>query len=230
MNKNKRSIAFAFVLILQSLYADSIPFRVFSVNSRLDDWVYFSNEKRVEISVPSHRRSGIYKYEGEREIHFYSKKTKLFSEKIRPVVTASIPKNCKNPLILFLSNETKTQFKVFVFNDGLDQLKIGSGRFVNLSDQALILVLGDSLDEKIKIDAYKDHFMYFDQKSVNVRIRMANVIDDKMNKAMDSRIFPLSTHRDLYFIYPVEGKRKGLVRLKILREHGLTAQRILSGG
>ncbi len=91
--------------------------------------------------------------------------------------------------------------------------------FVNLSGHPLILLLDAGTQERLELASFKSHIHGFAPESLNVGLRIASHMDDGLYKGMNTRIFPVRTHRDIYFIYAIGEGETGEVRMRLLREH-----------
>jgi len=199
-------------------------FRAISLDQPINDLALVTGDTLVDFEIPSHRRSQAYLYQGDRVMKFVKKGTPVPEEGIATLpVIMQVPVNSSlvNPLYIFYPKvgEEDAAYGVFSVEDSPGRWGGGETLFVNLSPYPLLLLLGEDGVERVELQPQGTLIHSFEQESVNVRVRVAAFVDDAVHKGMDTRIFPASTHRDLYFIYPLKKGDTGNVRMRLLREH-----------
>ena len=187
-----------------------------------------SQEGLIELDIPTHRRSKAIHYTGPRLLRFADKNDYSLEEQ-SPTIEAKvfITKNIQQPLLIFTQDKTGSaqKYKIFVVEDSIERLPGGAAMFINLTPYPLVLLLGESKDKRIELKPSGRRIHKFKDENVNLRVRIASYAEDIVRKGIDTRIFPLSSHRDLYFIYPIEADEPGRVRMRILRENEISAKR-----
>ena len=203
-------------------------FRTISLQDPIDDLALLTDGAVIDLDIPSHRRSKSVVYRGSPVMRFIKQGSALPDQASALTATLEVPvaMHLENPLYVFYPKASG--YGVFAVEDSLEQLSGGACMFVNLSAHPLILLLDAGTDERLELAPFKSHIHGFAPESLNVSLRIASHMDDGFYKGMNTRIFPVRTHRDIYFIYSLGASHPGKVRLRLLREHEGAALRAYS--
>jgi len=205
-------------------------FRAISLDEPISDLALVNEAEVTDFFVPSHRRSTVMTVDSQQGLRFVESGSVVPEAGVSALPTllqVPVAENLANPLYIFYPNPESgpAPYGVFPIEDNHNRFTGGMSLFINLSPYPMVLLLGDQSDERIELNPLQKHLHEFEEDSVNVRLRIATYASDSVQKGMDTRVFPVPTHRDIYFIYPVGGDGPGLVRMRLLREHGNAAKR-----
>jgi hypothetical protein len=194
-------------------------FRTISLQDPIDDLALLTDGAVIDLDIPSHRRSKSVVYQGSPVMRFIEQGRTLpdSASAFTATLEVSVAMHLENPLYVFYPKASG--YEVFAVEDSVEQLSGGSCMFVNLSDHPLILLLDAVEQERLELAPLESHIHGFAPESLNVSLRIASRTDDGLYKGMNTRIFPVRTHRDIYFIYSLGPSHPGEVRLRLLREH-----------
>lgn len=201
-------------------------FRAISMEGAISELALISDGELIDCKIPSHRRSKAIVAQGEETLRFVLSGTVIPEggvDAIPVVVEAPIAEQFSRPLYVFYPRGDA--YGVFAVEDSLNKIGGGMGMFVNLSPYPMVLLLGAEAKDQVNLDPRETRIHEFGEGSLNVRLRIATLSNDEAKKGMDTRVFPASTHRDIYFIYPAVEGEDGMVRMRLLREHVNAAQR-----
>lgn len=204
------------------------PIRAISFDGAISNIGVVSEGKLIELDIPTYRRSKTIHYTGPPLVRFINKAAYIEGQPLpESLAEMRIPKHIKQPLFLFTKNKNGSgkKYNVLVIEDSVHRLPGGSAMFINLSPYPLVLLLGESKKQRIELKPKGRRIHKFKEGNINLRVRIASYAEDAVRKGIDTRIFPLETHRDLYFIYPIESGEPGRVRMRILRENEASAKR-----
>lgn len=225
----KRILYIVFILIFVNTFGEfnclaqetlvRSTFRTISLEDQIDDLALLTDEAVIDLDIPSHRRSKSVVYQGSPVMRFIEQGSALPDQASALTVMLEVPvaMHLENPLYVFYPKAS--DYGVFAVEDSLEQLSGGSCMFVNLSGHPLILLLDAGTQERLELASFKSHIHGFAPESLNVSLRIASHMDDGLYKGMNTRIFPVRTHRDIYFIYAIGEGETGEVRMRLLREH-----------
>lgn len=214
---------------LSLLHAQDVirtDFRMLSLEGGLEDVALVSAEGLIEVKVPSFDRSTVIRYQGEPRLRFV-RKSEFVPEGPRPksLFEVDLSAGVKNPLIIVATSVEGHDFpyQAMVLPDNLEELPGGSSYFINASPYP-IAVLFDQGKEPVKMHPRAAFKRSFDEGTHNIRVRIASYADGEVRKGLDSRIYPLPIHRDIYFIYARQGGSAGRLMIRRLREHQSSAE------
>ena len=213
-------------LCAQELY--SVQFRAFVIGQSIEKSSVLCNEGEQTLRIPNSRRSQVINYTGERTIQFFNQAS-ASGVAGPPIASVKIPGHIQKALLIFIEKpNAPSTYAVKAYDDSLTTLNGGSTMFVNLSRTPMTVLLGEDGKTRVKLDSWGSTVHHFEQSSVNVRTRIATLVDDQVKKGMDTRIFPLKKFRDICFIYPNDRNQLGRVQMRLLRESMTTAQTAFS--
>ncbi|NQY33163.1 MAG: hypothetical protein HRT56_08335 [Coraliomargarita sp.] len=214
--------------------AGAHSFRAISLDAPIDEFALVSGGSVANCMIPSHRRSKLLVVEGQQSLRFVARDSVVPEAGVAALpILLEVPLavGFANPLYIFYPNSRVggARYGVFPIEDNPARFEGGMSLFVNLSPYPMVLLLGDEADTRIELEPKQTHLHEFEENSLNVRLRIATYAADAIQKGMDTRVFPAATHRDVYFIYPVIEEGEGMVRMRLLREHGNAARRAYAG-
>jgi hypothetical protein len=205
-------------------------FRAISLDTPIDDLSLISGQELVDFHIPSHRRSKVAAVGEGGALRFVARGSVIPVEGVDalPVLLeVPIASGFANPLYIFYPSAGNggAPYRAFAIEDSPARFKAGMSIFVNLSPYPMVLLVGEDAEERIQLAPRQTDQYRFTEDSVNVRLRIATYSDGDVQKGMDTRVFPVATHRDIYFIYSAGVGEAGMVRMRLLREHANAAQR-----
>jgi hypothetical protein len=206
-----------------------VDFRMLSLGAPLEDLGLLSAEGMVELEVPSFERSDMVTYKGDALLRFI-KKSEFVMDRPLPssLFEVRIPDTIKNPLVIVTKTVDGHRFsyQAMVLPDNLDALPGGSSYFINASPYP-VAILFDQSQEPVKLAPNAAFKRAFNESAHNIRVRIASYAEGEVRKGLDSRIYPLPIHRDIYFIYARSGGSAGRLMIRRLREHEDVAKRYI---
>ena len=203
-----------------------VDFRMLSLGAPLEELALVSADGIVEVEVPSFNRSDVITYKGQTLLRFIRKSDYVLGQPLpKSLFEVDLSENLKNPLLVVSSAIKGHEFpyQCMVLPDDLQALPGGSSYFINASPYP-IAILFDESKEPVKLRSRGAVKRSFDEGSHNIRVRIASYAEGEIRKGLDSRVYPLPIHRDIYFIYAHQGAASGRLMIRRLREHQSSAE------
>jgi hypothetical protein len=212
--------------ILQGQELVRVDFRILSLGAPLEELALVGSNGMVDVEVPSFNRSDVITYKGDARLRFIRKSEYTPDEPLpKSLFEVDLSDNLKNPLIVVASAVKGHGFpyQAMVLPDNLKDLPGGSSYFINASPYP-IAILFDQNKEPVKLKPRGAVKRTFEEGSHNIRVRIASYAEGEVRKGLDSRVYPLPIHRDIYFIYAHQGGGVGRLMIRRLREHQSSAE------
>lgn len=212
--------------ILQGQELVRVDFRMLSLGAPIEELALVGSNGIVDVEAPSFNRSDVITYKGDARLRFIRKGEYIPGEPLpKSLFEVDLSDNLKNPLIVVASAVKGNEFpyQAMVLPDNLKDLPGGSNYFINASPYP-IAILFDQNKEPVKLRPRGAIKRSFEEDSHNIRVRIASYAEGEVCKGLDSRIYPLPIHRDIYFIYAHQGGGAGRLMIRRLREHQSSAE------
>jgi hypothetical protein len=228
----KRILFLLLISVCSLLAQDSIrvDFRMLALGSPLKDLAVVGIEGLVDVEeVPSFDRSKVFTYKGGSKLRFIRNDQYVVDGPLpKSLFEVNMSTDIKNPLLIVAAAPEGAPFpyQVMVLPDNLKDLPGGSSYFINASPYP-IAVIFDQEKEPVKMRPKAAVKRSFDEGAHNIRVRIASYAEGEVRKGLDSRIYPLPIHRDIYFIYARNGAEAGRLMIRRLREHEEVAKRYI---
>lgn len=217
----------SFASLIQGQDSIRVDFRMLSLSGPLEDLAVLSPAGLVDVNVPSYDRSDVFTYKGSSRMRFVRKGDVSTDGSIAQVLfEAQMPADVLHPLIIVTPapQESSFRYHAIVLADGLQDLPGGSSYFINASPYP-IAMLFDQKDEPIKMMPKGIVKRSFEEGAHNIRVQVASYAEGEIRMGLDSRIYPMPVHRDIYFIYARQGANAGRLGIRRMREHENSAAR-----